>query len=144
MWPVFQKAMGEHIDSLKKLVEGSSAGYFSRTSATTDAMVTNLCKRYMVIFGAFVSLTMQEDETMIFSNLMRLRHELMKLITKHTERIRDPVARCTSQSKIYDVLLRGLTGTLFSAHPKSQQENAHWANLQEEARRKILSNQASR
>ncbi len=39
MWPVFQKAMSENVDALKKLAEGSSAGYFSRATITTDAMV---------------------------------------------------------------------------------------------------------
>ena len=40
MWPVFQKSMAEHIDSLKKLAEGASSGYFSRVLTTTDARVT--------------------------------------------------------------------------------------------------------
>ncbi|TFK75767.1 Vps52-domain-containing protein [Pluteus cervinus] len=139
MWPVFQKAMAEHIDSLKKLVEGSSTGYFSRSSNTTDALVANLCKRYIHIFTAFVSLTAQEEETMIFANLMRLRQELTKIITKHTDQMRDPAAKATLQSSIYDILLRGLSGHTFSAHPKSQQENAYWAHLQEEAKRKLMS-----
>jgi hypothetical protein len=43
MWPVFQKAMTEHVDALKKLAEGASAGYFSRAVATTDVLVSNAC-----------------------------------------------------------------------------------------------------
>ena len=42
MWPVFQKGMTEHIESLKKLAEGASSGYFSRTTTTTDASVANV------------------------------------------------------------------------------------------------------
>lgn len=43
MWPVFQKGMTEHIDSLKKLAEGTGSGYFSRTSTTTtDVKVENV------------------------------------------------------------------------------------------------------
>lgn len=42
MWPVFQKAMAEHIDALKKLAEGANASYFSRTAATTDPMITSV------------------------------------------------------------------------------------------------------
>lgn len=40
MWPVFQKAMAEHIEALKKLAEGTATGYFSRSSATSDTLVT--------------------------------------------------------------------------------------------------------
>lgn len=40
MWPVFQKGMTEHVESLKKLADGSGSGYFSRSSTTTtDAKV---------------------------------------------------------------------------------------------------------
>lgn len=42
MWPVFQKAMTEHVDALKKLAEGASTGYFSRAVATTDTVVSNV------------------------------------------------------------------------------------------------------
>lgn len=42
MWPVFQKAMADNADSLKKLAEGTSTGYFSRVAATTDASVSNV------------------------------------------------------------------------------------------------------
>lgn len=45
MWPVFQKAMAEHTDALKKLAEGASGGYFSRAVATTDAGVSNVSRR---------------------------------------------------------------------------------------------------
>ena len=39
MWPVFQKGMTEHIESVKKIAEGTSSGYFSRASTTSDAAV---------------------------------------------------------------------------------------------------------
>lgn len=84
LWPVFQKAMSENVDALKKLAEGSSTGYFSRATVTTDAMVATastlstsaekpthgfvqICKKYVVLFNALVSLTVNEEETMIFS-----------------------------------------------------------------------------
>ncbi|KAJ7276548.1 vacuolar sorting protein [Mycena haematopus] len=138
MWPVFQKAMTEHVDALKKLAEGASAGYFSRAVATTDSLVSNICKRYVAMFNSFVILTEQADETMIFSNLLRLRQELTKLITRHTEQTNDAVAKASAQSSIYEGLLQGLSkGTHLTAHPKAQQEIAYWANLEEEARRKI-------
>ncbi|KAK7061930.1 vacuolar sorting protein [Favolaschia claudopus] len=137
MWPVFQKAMTEHVDALKKLAEGATTGYFSRAVATTDAVVANICRRYVVMFNSFVTLTEQAEETMIFSNLLRLRQELTKLIARHTE-TSDPVAKAMAQSAIYESLLQGLSrGTHLTAHPKAQQEIAFWANLEEEARRKI-------
>lgn len=42
MWPVFQKAMTEHVEALKKLAEGSSASYFSRAVSTTDVLVSTV------------------------------------------------------------------------------------------------------
>jgi hypothetical protein len=47
MWPVFQKGMTEHIESLKKLAEGASSGYFSRTTTTTDASVANVSTLFL-------------------------------------------------------------------------------------------------
>ncbi|KAJ6598909.1 vacuolar sorting protein [Mycena vulgaris] len=139
MWPVFQKAMAEHVDALKKLAEGASTGYFSRAVATTDTIVSNICKRYVVLFNSFVTLTEHAEETMIFSNLLRLRQELAKLITRHTDSINDPIAKATAQSTVYEGLLQGLSkGTNLTAHLKSQQEMAYWANLEEESRRKIV------
>ncbi|EDR12808.1 vacuolar sorting protein [Laccaria bicolor S238N-H82] len=136
MWPVFQKAMTEHIEALKKLAEGTNYGYFGRTSTTTDV----ICKRYVVFFNSFVFLTIHEEETMIFSNLLRLRQELVKLVTRHTDRISDTVAKATAQTAIYEILLQGLSeGTQHTAHLKLQQEIAYWSYLGEEARRKVVS-----
>lgn len=84
MWPVFQKAMGEHIESVKRLAEGTSASLFRRGTPTTDLIVANVgcyvlqsapmlmsvaqvCKRYIVFFNSFIALTDQAEETMIFS-----------------------------------------------------------------------------
>ncbi|KAL0949390.1 hypothetical protein HGRIS_009454 [Hohenbuehelia grisea] len=141
MWPVFQKLMSDNIEALRKHADGVSSGYFSTKSTnTTDASVLTICHRYIVLFNSFVALTEQPEETMIFANLLRLRQELGKLITKHTGQISDTAARATTQCRIYESLLQGFTkGTHFAAHPKSQQEIAYWANLEEEARRKIAS-----
>ncbi|RDB22540.1 Vacuolar protein sorting-associated protein 52 A [Hypsizygus marmoreus] len=145
MWPVFQKAMADNSDALKKLAEGTSTGYFSRALSITDIVVSNICKRYTVLFNSFINLTEQEEETMIFSNLLRLRQELSKLVLRHSNTISDVVTRATAQSAIYESLLQGLSkGTHLLAHPKSQQEIAYWANLEEEARRKIVSAGRSR
>ncbi|KAF8897678.1 vacuolar sorting protein [Infundibulicybe gibba] len=145
MWPVFQKAMTEHIESLKKLAEGFSSSYFSRAAPTTDAMVSSICERYVELFSAFIDLTNQGEETMIFSNLLRLRQELGKLILRHVNQTSDTVSRATRSSTIYEMLLQGLSKRAhLSAHPKSQQEVAYWAHLEEDARRKIISAKQSR
>ena len=89
---------------------------------------------------------------------MRLRQELTKLITKHTEGVKDSVAKATAQSTLYEGLLQGLSvcmllsfklfyldisfpqkGTHLAIHPKSQKEIAYWAEKEEEARRRIVS-----
>jgi hypothetical protein len=40
MWPIFQKAMSENIEVVKKLAEGAGGGYFSRSTPSTDATVS--------------------------------------------------------------------------------------------------------
>ncbi|KAL1694430.1 Sac2 family-domain-containing protein [Schizophyllum commune] len=140
LWPAFQKAMSDHVDALKKLAEGASAGYFSRAATITEDTLTAISKRYVSLFTSFVTLTEQEEEAMIFSNLLRLRQELSKLILRYSSKISDPVAMNTALARVYDNLLRGLSGgTHATAHPKTQQEIAYWSNLEEDARRKIVS-----
>jgi hypothetical protein len=40
MWPLFQKAMTDQIDGLKKVTEGAGGGsYFRRATATSDAAI---------------------------------------------------------------------------------------------------------
>ncbi|KAF8917919.1 Vps52-domain-containing protein [Mucidula mucida] len=144
LWPVFQKAMSDHVESVKKLAAGN-AGYFSRAAALTETTVLHVCQHFVILFNAFVALTQQAEETMIFSNLLRLRQELINLIQRYTNQISDATAKATSQSSIYESILQGLSkGNQFAAHPKSQQELAYWSNLEEEARRKIMSVQQRR
>lgn len=45
MWPVFQKAISEQIEALKKLAEGTTAGYFGRAVSTTDLWVSSVSLR---------------------------------------------------------------------------------------------------
>lgn len=139
LWPVFQKVMTEHCDSLKKVAEKPS-GYFAKTNPTTDAMVSNICQSYTVMFQSFVLLTSEAEETMIFSNLFRLQQELDKLILRHTESITDPIARATKRSTIYEILLQGLIkGSHLTQHPKVQTELDYWTEKEQSARHTILS-----
>ena len=59
MWPVFQKGMTEHIESLKKLAEGASSGYFSRTTTTTDASVANVSAYFFLVHDYMIVLDMR-------------------------------------------------------------------------------------
>lgn len=140
MWPVFRESMSESNEALKKLAEGTSGGYFSRATVTTDVTLTAVCWKYVVLFNAFVYLTVNDEETMIFDNLLKIRNELTNLIIRHASRISDPLGNATTQSMIIESILQGFDKTTqHTAHPKSQQEIAFWANLAEEARRKIIS-----
>jgi len=136
---VFQKIMTEQVDALKKLAESKSSGYFSR-STTNDSAVLSVCQRYVVLFTSFVALTEQAEENMIFSNLLRLRQELSKLILSHTDKISDRVEKATTQGRLYDALLQGLSrGPRPTSHPKAQSEIAYWREREEEARRRVAS-----
>jgi len=83
---------------------------------------------------------------------------MAKLIVRHTAQGNDALTRAKYQSKIYGILLQGLSvriylpgkflaladtpvqkGTHHTAHLKLQQEIAHWAYLHEEAERKMVS-----
>ncbi|KAI6134979.1 Vps52-domain-containing protein [Pisolithus croceorrhizus] len=139
LWPVFQKVMTEHCDSLKKVAEKPS-GYFAKTNPTTDVMISNICQSYTVMFQSFVLLTSEAEETMIFSNLFRLQQELDKLILRHTESVTDPIARATKRSAIYEILLQGLIkSSHLTQHPKVQTELEHWSEKEQSARQTILS-----
>jgi len=134
--------VSDHVEQLKKHADAisSSGGFFGRGVSTTDASVAAICNRYVTIFEAFVTLTAQEEETMIFSNLLRLRQELSKLILKHTEKVGDIAARSKTQGRFYELLLSGLSnGSRSSVHPKAQTEIAYWREREEELRRRMAS-----
>jgi hypothetical protein len=87
MWPLFQRAMSEQIEGLKKIAEGAGGGYFRRATTTSNVDITivslkrspppvmcgiaeracQICRRYVVLFLCLVILTEQNEETMIFS-----------------------------------------------------------------------------
>ncbi|KAA1466314.1 vacuolar sorting protein [Dentipellis sp. KUC8613] len=145
MWPLFQKMMTEQVDALKKLAEGASAGYFRRAVETTDALVSTICKRYTTLFLSFVILTEQSEETMIFSNLIRLRQELTKLVETHTEKISDTRNKAKSRSILYEELLQGFSRGFrpAPAHPKAQTEIAYWKEKEEQARKSMGATQGT-
>ena len=82
---------------------------------------------------------------------------MAKLIVRHTAQGNDPLTQAKDQLKFYGILLQGLSvrtylsvsqhwlilltqkGTHHTAHLKLQQEIAHWAYLEEEVKRKMMS-----
>ncbi|KAH9918218.1 vacuolar sorting protein [Epithele typhae] len=121
MWPAFQKLMAEHIDALRKLGESAATGgYFRRGTTTTNEAVAVVCRRYVVLFNAFIALTDQSEETMIFANV-------------HTDKLPDLL------------LLQGLSnGPRPTSHPKAQSELAYWRERDEECRRRVVSTHGRR
>jgi len=136
MWPLFQKAMTDQIEGLKKVAEGAGGGYFRRTTTTSDATITTICKRYVVLFLCLVMLTEHNEETMIFSNLLRLRQELTRLIETHTGKLSETSARARAKSAVYEELLQGLTRAFRAApnHSRAQSELVYWREKEEGAR----------
>jgi len=141
MWPLFQKAMTVQIEGLKNVAEGAAGGYFRRATTTSDATIAIICKRYVVLFLCLVMLTEQNEETMIFSNLLRLRQELTKLIETHTGKISEASARARSRSAVYEQLLQGLTRAFRAApnHSRAQTELVYWREKEESARSQSFS-----
>ncbi|KAI0284325.1 vacuolar sorting protein [Russula aff. rugulosa BPL654] len=136
MWPLFQRAMSEQIEGLKKIAEGAGGGYFRRATTTSDVAITTICRRYVVLFLCLVILTAHNEETMIFSNLLRLRQELTKLIETHTSKLSEVPARARARSAIYEELLQGLTRAFRAApnHSRAQSELVYWKEKEETAR----------
>jgi len=128
--------MTDQIEALKKVAEGASGGYFRRTITTSDASVTTICKRYVVLFLCLVMLTEHNEETMIFSNLLRLRQELTKLIETHPSKLSEASARAKARSAIYEELLQGLMRAFRGApnHSRAQSELNYWREKEEGAR----------
>ncbi|KAL5508210.1 VPS52 [Sanghuangporus vaninii] len=144
-WPVFQKQMTEHVASLNKLNEAGSGGYFRRPAGPTDSLVQKIGSRYVAFFWSFIILTETEDETMIFSNLTRLRTELTNLIVNQSKRIGDPLKSATFQSSMFEMLLQAMSKNQYSvSHPKAQSELAYWREREEESRRRMTSTSSSR
>ncbi len=69
LWPLFQKEMDAHVESLKKLtgaaVGGGLGSVLGRTGPKDEA-VQQVAGRYAVLFSSMVALTGQEDQ-MLFS-----------------------------------------------------------------------------
>ncbi|KAG8692815.1 hypothetical protein FRC09_010935 [Ceratobasidium sp. 395] len=135
MWPLFQKDMGLQVESLKKLAENAVGGYLSR-SGIKDSAVQVIINRYASLFSACVSLSSEGDETMLFSNVLRLRQELAKLIVNQAKRVKDPAQSSMYLSTTYELLLSRLSAGDM-VHPRAQSEAAHWRELEVEARRRI-------
>ncbi|KAH9062806.1 vacuolar sorting protein [Lactarius vividus] len=141
MWPLFQKSMTVQIEGLKTVAEGAAGGYFRRATSTSDATIATICRRYVVLFLCLVMLTEQNEETMIFSNLLRLRQELTKLIETHTDKISEASARARARSAAYEQLLQGLTRAFRAApnHSRAQTELVYWREKEEGARNQSFS-----
>ncbi|KAH9006926.1 vacuolar sorting protein [Lactarius hatsudake] len=141
MWPLFQKSMTVQIEGLKTVAEGAAGGYFRRATSTSDATVATICRRYVVLFLCLVMLTEQNEETMIFSNLLRLRQELTKLIETHTDKISEASARARARSAAYEQLLQGLMRAFRAApnHSRAQTELVYWREKEEGARNQSFS-----
>lgn len=79
MWPIFQKGMTEHIESVKKLAEGTSSGYFGRSSTTTTPMVENVRReKHFVSFQLLTDASRYADN-MLFSSIHLFSSQTVRL-----------------------------------------------------------------
>ncbi|KIP07046.1 hypothetical protein PHLGIDRAFT_30209 [Phlebiopsis gigantea 11061_1 CR5-6] len=144
MWPIWQKGMADHVDGVKRLAEGSGGssalGSMFGKRSVSEAAVKSICHRYVVMFNSSVALTSLQEETMIFSNLLRLRQELIKLMTSYTDKMADQAGKASAQVTLYEAILQGLSrGPHPVSHPKAQGEIAFWKEREEQTRRRIAS-----
>lgn len=137
-WPVFQNQMNAHVDGLKKLADSAAGGLLTR-GAVKDSTVQAVAQRFCAMFLSFVGLSTDEaDEAMVFSHMLRLRQELIRLVTTQSTKIKDPAQAASYQSTIYETVLQLLTGApVPTTHPRAQAEIAFWREREEEARRRV-------
>jgi len=139
MWPVLQKEMSAHVDSLKTLAD-SAGGSFLMRGNVRDSIVQAVAHRYAILFASMLALIEDDDEPMLFTNLTRLRQELVRLITSQASKARDPTQAAAYQSTMYESLLQTLSvGPRPIIHPRAQMETAFWREREEEARRRLAS-----
>ena len=115
----------------------------------------------MIFSKCVLSYLQKRREGLTAHSLLRLRQEVAKLIIRHVSQSGDNASKAKAQVRIYGFLLQGLSvcilllpltvslialqkGSQHTAHLKLQQEVAHWAFLEEEAKRKIVSAGQSR
>ncbi|KZS97773.1 Vps52-domain-containing protein [Sistotremastrum niveocremeum HHB9708] len=140
MWPVLQKDITGQVDSLKKLIDSTTAGYLTKVTIK-DNHVQAIARRYAVLFASWTALTVDE-EAMIFSNLGRLRQELSRLITMQANKIKDPAQNASYLVALYEIILHFFSSQSngrISTHPKAQSEISFWREKEDQARRRIQS-----
>ncbi|KAM0754633.1 hypothetical protein T439DRAFT_321664 [Meredithblackwellia eburnea MCA 4105] len=134
LWPTFSKLMNSQIDSVRKINGSggsSSGGVLAKAVGATsvkDSAVQIITLRYAELFNAFVALSGEQDEEMVFGSILRLRQELDRLLLNQASRISDPLKQKAFLATHYEELLQGLSAGL-STHPRSQTELAHYREL---------------
>lgn len=141
-WPIFQNIMNGQVDNLKRMADNAgTAGFLSGRTGVRDETIHKVVRRYAMIFVSFVYLTENEEETMIFSNLLRLRTELNRLIVAQSSKLKDPGQAAAYQSNIFEILLQIISsGPGPSIHPKAQTEMAFFIVLYQSCKFHALSN----
>lgn len=134
LYAVQSKVMQAQIESVKR-INGSlpSGGVFGGKGTGTnvkDSVVEVVVLRYVQMFNAFVELS--DDgaggEDNLFASLLRLRHEVDKLLTYQAGKVTEPDKQRAFLATHYEQVLRSL-GAGLSRHARSQAEAAHYAEL---------------
>lgn len=83
LWPLFQKQVGQQVDSVRKLTGAASSesqGLWGK-SGLKDSVVSAVVKKYISLFNSVTQLTTEEDEDMVFARFVTY---VPYLICKHS------------------------------------------------------------
>lgn len=132
MWPVFQKQMHLHTESVRKLTSGN----YIKSGVKIEILETVL-KRYLALFISTVLLC-SEVEGMVFSNLSRIREEVLRLIVQHSKHSKSSTQRYESLKTSITFVVEGLVknGSL-NTHQKAQAELSFWRQKEKELNSRI-------
>ena len=140
MWPVYRKEMDQQVDSLKALADQAEgkglASYVGK--AVKDGSVRQVANRYGALFSCVTALSEEAEEAMMFSNMIRLRAELVRLAQAQAKKIKSQPEQHSFLSSIYEIILHELvSGPGPTTHPRLQSELSFFRTRDEEARRRI-------
>ncbi|WWC71486.1 uncharacterized protein I206_105444 [Kwoniella pini CBS 10737] len=146
IWPIFKKEIENNILSLKNLADNlENKNIFSINfiknnfnNNLKDNQLKIIFKKYGKLFSQIVSLSIEAEEVMIFSSMIRLRNELIRILLIQSSKIKQPNEKYSFLSSIYEIIIHELiSGPSSNTHPKLQSELSFFKTREEEARRKI-------
>ncbi|KAI5454705.1 Vacuolar protein sorting-associated protein 52 [Naganishia albida] len=141
MWPLFQKQMDSHVESVKRMADaagGGGLGAMLGRAGVKDSAVKEVAMRYAHLVSNIVALSEETEEAMLANSMTRLRTELIRLITQQSTKLKNVQERESFISTMFEDIIRELSsGPGNTAHARLQAELGFFRASEEEAQRRM-------